>query len=444
MSPQSSLPLIEALRPFLDDQKTKNIVIGFSGGVDSLVLLHVAHQLTKTNGFTGQLAALHIHHGLSKNADKWALFCENFCKTHEIAFFCQRVLIETPHKNIEESARNVRYQAFLSFDAFTADAFLLAHHQDDLAETMLFNLLRGAGIKGASGMAQMRFLTAQKRLIRPFLNTPKSALLAYAKEHQLQFIVDESNENTRFSRNFLRQEVFPLLATQFKNAPQVFARAAGHFSETQTLLNEISAEDFSACKLTNNQFCLNKINALSNARAKNLLRFILHQKNIKMPEAAWINEALSQLKNAQQNAQIHLQTQGFSLRVFRDVLYILPNLKTPETVPKIWRGEAFIPWNGGVLHFREVFGQGLSRAKLLANPCEIRVKAGSEQLKISNNRPRQFVRNLMHSGKIPPWERALLPLLWCSETLVWAHQIGQDFSFSAATNETGVLLEWEK
>ena len=181
-------------------KKMKSMTVALSGGIDSVVLLNLLHQLQKTQNFT--LKASHIHHGLSKNADKWVKFCEKLCTKLSVPLDVHR--IKLPQKKslgIEGEARQLRYEKLLKSQT---DLVVLAHHEDDQAETFLLQLIRGAGVKGLSSMAHF---DDARRLWRPLLNTSRIEIESYAKKHQLKWIEDESNQNIDFDRNFIRVKV---------------------------------------------------------------------------------------------------------------------------------------------------------------------------------------------------------------------------------------------
>src|SRR5471032_976337 len=202
----------------------KRIAAGLSGGVDSVVLLHVLHGLAPQFGY--RLSAIHVNHGLSPNAGDWQRFCSAFCLELGIPFKAVRVKVKKQGRGLEAAAREARRAAFTKLDA---DAIALAHHLDDQAETVLFNLLRGAGLAGASGMPVQGRL-GRKLLLRPLLEVPRGAIRAYAAEQGLGWIEDESNADEALTRNFIRRRVGPLLESKFPRWRESLARAARHFS----------------------------------------------------------------------------------------------------------------------------------------------------------------------------------------------------------------------
>ncbi len=193
-----------------------HLCVALSGGCDSVVLLHALGQLIRRKKILARLSALHVHHGLSPQADAWAIFCQDFCAREAIPLEVVRVSVpRASGAGLEAAARRARYAVF---SASPADALLLAHHRDDQAETVLLNLLRGAGVAGAAAMLPERASTHGPRLLRPLLEWPRAHLTAYVKTHDLPWIEDESNDDLHFRRNFLRHEILPKMSEKFASA----------------------------------------------------------------------------------------------------------------------------------------------------------------------------------------------------------------------------------
>ena len=287
---QSSLPARVAA--FLATRTTpgENICVGLSGGCDSVVLLHVLAVLCPR----GNLRAVHVHHGLSENADRWAAFCADYCRDLGIDLLAERVEVDR-HSGLglEAAAREARYRVF---SGSAGELLLLGHHQGDQAETLLFNLMRGAGVAGAAGIPVER-RRQHLRILRPLLDVSRDEIETYARDHQLDWVDDESNRDTGLSRNFLRHRVLTVLGARFPAAERNLARAAGHFAEADVLLGELalidwrSAADGEALKLA-------MLRELSLPRLKNLLRYRLRQLGWRAPAAVRLDEFARQLQTA--------------------------------------------------------------------------------------------------------------------------------------------------
>lgn len=257
------------------------LVVGLSGGMDSVVLLAVLRTL--------KVSALHIHHGLSPHADHWENFCRELCALWKIPLHVEQVEVERHSSDgLEAAARRARHAVF----AQTKGWILLAHHRGDQAETLLFNLLRGTGLRGAAAMQERR-----GNLLRPLLTTPRDDMAAYTQSHNLSWIEDESNRDLRFSRNWLRHRVLPELTIRFPAAQANLAAATRRFAEAETLLNELAELDFGDAP-HDFPIAMKTLTTLSFARAKNLLRYALARRHIGIPSENCLSEALRQCLEA--------------------------------------------------------------------------------------------------------------------------------------------------
>lgn len=267
----------------------QQVVVALSGGIDSVVLLHTLNSLLPKRGCG--LAALHVHHGLSPNAAAWQDFCAELCAAWKIPFAAQAVAVaRNTGEGTEAAARAARHAVFA---AVRADWVALAHHRGDQAETVLFNLLRGCGLRGAAAMQE----ATAGRLLRPLLQVPRAGIVDYAAEHGLDWIVDESNADTRYSRNYLRHDVLPQLSARFPAAEANLAAAAQRFGEAGALLDELAQIDL-AGRPPGFPLPVAALTGLGEVRARNLLRFLLQRHGVRLPSQERLVEALRQLTDA--------------------------------------------------------------------------------------------------------------------------------------------------
>lgn len=414
--------------------------VALSGGLDSVVLLHAAHGLRPLlPPFT--LTAVHVHHGLSKQADAWAAFCVEFCASLAVPLIVERVTVPLRSgEGTEGAARRLRHAVF---SRFPADWLALAHHRDDQAETVLFRLLRGSGVIGAAGMSEDRLSAAGgPRLIRPLLSLPRALLIAYAEEHGLRWIDDDSNNDCRYRRNFLRHALMPRLAEGFPGAAGSLARAAGHFAEAARLLDDLAAIDRQSVSGAHGRIELKRFNVLPAARAGNVLRHAWLQAGFRAPEARWLGEAQRQLAGCDPSAEICVATVDGELHVYRGELYVLPHQPQPPSAGVLWNGETMLSWAGEPLSFIPGRGTGMSRRMLSQAPRVFKHRVGGERLQPDSRRPRRSLRKLLQEAAVPPWQRRRLPLLWCGDRLAWVAGIGCDATFACAPTEEGVEIAW--
>lgn len=411
------------------------ILIAFSGGVDSVVLLHLLHQLAPR--FSWQLSALHVHHGISPHADAWADFCERRCADYKLSFFLERVDIQPlREQGIEAAARQLRYAAYAKHQR---DFLVLAHHADDQAETLLLQLLRGAGVRGAAAMPMLASRDTQ--WLRPLLNVTRVEIIAYAQTHHLQWIEDESNADDSYPRNYLRHQVMPLLAQKFPSYRHTMTRSAQHFAEAAELLDELARLD-AASAIQQDGLSVTALKDMSTARAKNLLRYFLHMRGAPVPQTVQLADMLHQLIHARDDAKICVAFSGWQAHRYRGVVQVLPALPDFDGRLRLeWNNEASLPWAalGMRVEFVPVTGRGISLDKLRAAPVTLRFRQGGETLRPYANASTRTLKNLMQEQRIPPWLRDRVPLLFCGDELVCAFGVVA-VAFQAGEGEVGVEM----
>lgn len=277
--------------------------MGFSGGLDSTVLLHAASRHAVDARL--RLSALHVHHGLSSHADDWADSCREACEKLGISLTVLRVEVPTRSgEGIEAAARRLRHKALSDQPA---DWILLAHHADDQAETVLHNLLRGTGVRGAAAMPE-----ARGRVLRPLLGLGRDVLVEYATSHELAWVEDESNADLRYTRNFLRREIIPAMAARFPRVGEQLAAAAGHFGEADALLDDLAVLDLGTCR-PEFPLPLTLFRQLSDARGRNLLRAMLGWHKLQPPDERRLKEFSRQLRTAGTDRHPRLDLPRYSL-----------------------------------------------------------------------------------------------------------------------------------
>ncbi len=415
----------------------RRVCVALSGGVDSVVLLHALSRL-RAAGLGCELSALHVDHGLSPHAGAWVDFCQDLCQRLDVALAIARVQVpQGSGEGIEAAARQQRQAVFARC---LADWLALAQQRDDQAETVLFRLLRGAGVRGAAGMPDERSQAAGPRLIRPLLGVSRATIAAYAAEQALSWVEDESNADLRLRRNHLRHEVLPRIAQQFPAAAQALARAAGHFAEAAQLLDELAAIDRSLVVGAHGRIDLRRFNLLSAARARNLLRCELLVAGMRAPETRWLDEALRQLASADASSATCVGTVDGELHVYRDEIHVVRQRPPVPTVPLAWRGEAELAWGADRLCFAGVTDGGVSRRLLAGDAVCLRTRRGGEALQPDPRRPRRSLRKLFQDAGVPPWERDRLPLLCSGERVAWAAGLGVDAAFACAPGEAGIVV----
>ncbi len=436
------LPLLQLVeKAFLafnqSPKKMKSMTVALSGGVDSVVLLHLIHQLQKKHRFT--LKASHVHHGLSEHADQWVKFCEALCRKWTIALEVHH--IQLPKKKslgIEGEARRLRYEKLLQSKT---DLVVLAHHEDDQAETFLLQLMRGAGVKGLSSMAHF---DEDRHLWRPLLNTSRSDIESYAKQHKLKWIEDESNQNTAFDRNFIRLKVLPILKNRFSHIIKVISRSSSHLAEAQHLLDDLAKMDLKNHLKSisyKHKLQVKTLIQLSPSRAKNVIRYWLELNGQLMPTKDLLDELLRQVLMAKKDAdlKIHL-SKACEIRRYQDEIFIVPKSQhNQKNYEMIWRGESeMILPNGKKLNFKKVKGRGINLKFLNDQKLIIRNRQGGEFFKPDSKRPTKKIKQMLQESDLPPWERENLPLIFVGDDLALVPNFGIDMKFQTKPKEVGL------
>ncbi|MGZ0019438.1 tRNA lysidine(34) synthetase TilS [Nitrosomonas sp. wSCUT-2] len=420
------------------------LAIALSGGVDSVVLLHVLSKLSAEIPLS--LTAVHVNHGISRNALLWSQFCSDLCRSYGIPIDIANLnLKKEPGVSLEALARDERYRIF---SRTQADHVVLAHHLDDQAETLLLQLLRGAGIKGLSGMPWIRRQpdVAAPQLLRPFLEVTRDQIEAYARQHRLNWIYDESNDSVTYNRNFLRHEILPVLKKRYPGYGKTLLRTSRHLSEASQLLDELAEIDSANC-LAAGKLAIDKMRLLSFSRAKNLLRYTLSQQNLPLPSAVKLEDILKQLLSSSADSQIHIRFGDAAIRCFKGLVHIFPEevtLQAPRPSQFIWQGQLpmILTHLGGTVRLTETESQGIDPQKILNQSVSLRTRQGGEHFKPACNRPTRRLKNLLQEASIPPWQRRTMPLLFCNDQLIWVPGIGIECNFQVKSGETGILPIW--
>jgi len=435
---------------------SERIAIALSGGLDSTVLLHLAAAACKRRGI--KLFAFHVHHGLSPNADHWLAHCEEQARQADATFVACRVQIGTnDNLGIEQAARLARYDALADMCAANNVKLLLTgHHQDDQNETVLLQLVRGAGLPGLSAMAMLQtehaLLGAGIALGRPLLEMARTDLEHWADTHATKHIVDESNDDLRFRRNEIRHQLMPLLEQQLPGVQKSIARSARHLQTAQRLLEELAAIDFQVCADADS-LLIARLRQLSNDRLDNLLRYWLRRCGADhYPSDAQLHQLREQMLCASDDAHPLLALCGLTLERHSGHLVARPSQSMPTNLLSNLPSEILLQWQGeseiavpawqGRLVFETAPGPGLDRVQLLQGPLRLRPRAGGERLKLDPKRPSRTLKNLFQESDVPARERAWLPLLYLGDELVFAAGLGMDVRAGRASE--GIGLRWQR
>lgn len=417
------------------------LCVALSGGVDSVVLLHLLARLQPELGF--QLSAAHVHHGLSPKAGDWQAACAEHCERLGLPLATLRVAVARDHpQGLEAAARLARYAAL---DAQAAEWLVLGHHQDDQAETLIFRLLRGTGLAGAGAMRAVERPARGLPRLRPLLGCRRREIEAWARREGLGWVEDESNADPRHSRNRLRRDLLPAMEAEFPGAVPALARAAGHFQEGAELLDELAALDEEACG--GGPWSLVAFAGLSEPRRRNLVRWAIRRAGGLTPQSARLAEALRQLGAAGPAASVRLALGGMDLCVHRGQAWLeIEEGAPPSAAPLSFAAEGgslAVTWGRGQVVLEPVLGQGLAMHRLAGADCELVPRWPGLRLRLAADRPSRSFKNLCQEACQPAWWREHLPVLRVDGSAAWIGGIGVAAEFACPAGEPGVVLRWE-
>lgn len=407
--------LQQAVLTALNAAAKPKLLLALSGGLDSMVLLHLLAGLRDHGGFA--LRAAYVHHGLQAQADEWADFCQAQTAALQVDFQLCHVRLTDPQRNIEQQARTLRYQALAGLlDADTA--LLTAHHADDQLETLLLALKRGSGLPGLSGIAAQKPF-AGTVLLRPLLSFSRLELEQYASTELLSYVTDPSNQDDSFDRNFLRQHVLPLLQQRFPAISQTTARSCQLLQQSLEYQQQQLAVDLPAL-LRQQQLDLTKLAKLQNPQRDLLLRYYFSRYDL-VPSAEQIREFVQVFLYSAPDAQPLLQWGDWQLRRFNGLLYLLdwheqqvhvttaPELRLQPEQQLQWQRWQF-RWSQSA----EAPGTDWSSLPLavhLTEPLELSAGQLNRRFKAEGYAHSKALKDWCKLWEVPPWRRGSMPFI---------------------------------
>ncbi|HAS49339.1 MAG TPA: tRNA lysidine(34) synthetase TilS [Gammaproteobacteria bacterium] len=448
---------------------SRHFLLGLSGGLDSVVLLHAMTRLRERSGGSLQLRALHINHQLQEQSATWAQHCATLCESLAVEFSSIEVTINAS-AGIENAARQARYYEFEA--ALREDeVLLLAHHRDDQMETLLLRLIRGSGSRGLSGIPASRELgrelggepgreQGRGRLIRPLLGIDRDELLLYAEAAKLSWVEDGSNEDESFDRNYCRHTLLPLIEARWPGYRESWSKSAVLARESEALLQELAAMDLVAIATESRSVVSRvKLLALSATRRRNVLRFWLE--GLGVEELGW--HQLHQLSDeVVPSSTASVLIGGCRLHCYRETLHALAaaaletdvasedlsGLSPLSPLPPLSSFSQLLAMpseveltNNGSLSFTEASGEGVAVDKLGA--MTIRYRQGGEACRLLG-RPNKSLKKILQEVEMQPWLRSRIPLLYSGDELAYIPGIGVSEAWAAKDGEAACLIDWQQ
>jgi len=441
--------VLHHLQPILAN--ARRVVVAYSGGLDSTVLLHQVTQLGLPT-----ITAIHINHQLSPHSDRWV----EHCRTQALQWGCEfqhhTVDVVIDGKGGEDAAREARHQVFMD-ELGEGEVLLTAHHSNDQAETLLFRLLRGAGLRGLAAVPEQRALVATgisnstkavSNVYRPFLSVSRASIEHYALQQGLEWVEDESNVQLDFDRNYIRHEILPKLVQRWPRAPERIAASAALLADSERLLNRYLAEDLQRCsprrERVGSSLCLEALEGFDWNTQKHLIRYWLVEQGYLLPSQRHMHE-VQKLMVAVEGAQPEVswgpkwpRDRGASVYRYQRRLYLLPrlSLREPSPEPLFWDGESLCSLGHGFELGAEPANHGL-----IPGSYQLRVRRGGERCRPAGRQHSQSLKKLLQAYGLEPWLRNIVPLIYQQDTLA---AVGDLWICEGFAHTGGSRLVWRK
>ena len=423
----------------------RSVLLAYSGGLDSSVLLHQLVLLRQQRPEL-TLRALHIHHGLSPLADSWVAHCVQQCARWQVPLEVVKVSVDAREGGTEAAARNARYQA-LQRHLLPGETLLTAQHRDDQCETLLLALKRGSGPAGLAAMPQAHRLGANRHL-RPLLGFGRQQLEAWAERYRLSWIEDESNQDPRYDRNFLRLQVLPLLNERWPHFSAAAARSAALCGEQEQLLDELLAASLDELIAVDGSLHFLPMMTMSAVRRAALLRRWIARQNGAMPSREALERIWQEVVCSREDAEPCLRLGSSEVRRYRDRLWWLTSAEPVRECQLHWSA----PWHP--LRLPGQLGVLLANAGADCHGCCLRPPLLSEAVTVrfqargtfhivgrAGSRP---LKKLWQEAGVPPWQRERIPLIFYDERLIAAVGVFVTREGAAASADGGWHICWQR
>ena len=421
----------------IDKGKPARYVVGYSGGIDSTVLLHA---INKMAGHI-PVVAVHINHQLIPQAAEWEKHCRKFSESISVEFLSRKVIIDmNSGDGLEAASRKERYDSFKQLIKKN-DYLLTAHNQDDQVETVLLNIFRGCGLRGIRGIpASRKFF--EGRLVRPLLRVSRNEISEYAKKYKLSWIEDPSNQYQKYDRNFLRHKILAQLKTRWPAVNNNVWKTSELASEINEELKEIAFID-APLFYESNQLDMRVIKDLSPARQKNILRYALLSLGFPLPSSIKLNQVINEVINARVDRQPLVQWSDVQVRRYRKKIYFLSEYFQPKenNTEKIYlNGPNWQLGKGLGSLSLEKSDIGIKRS-IAKEGFNVTFRAGGEKIKPLGSGYSRKVKKLFQEAAVVPWMRKNIPLLFYEGNLVAVADLWLDKSYAA---DNGYIIRWNE
>lgn len=433
---------------FLSDKiqfllKASRLYIAYSGGVDSHVLLHCCAQYSELRP---KIIAIYVHHGLQPLAESWGQHCEFQARQLGVAFQLLRVNAKAERgQSPEEAARIARYQSVTNLLAEN-DLLLVAQHQDDQLETVLLQLIRGAGVQGLAAMPEIT-LFGRGQLFRPLLTIPKTALIEYAVEQQLKWVEDPTNQKDEFDRNFLRHQIIPVLKNRWQSVAKTVSRSAKHCANAQQLLSEMGDNLLaSVLNIEDHTLSIRHLQYLSAPKQQLVIRHWFNYHSLRMPSTALVRDLFQQLIFAKTDANPVLITAQCEIRRYQDKIYCLPRVDNSLSIePLIWHNpfESLSLSDGSQLQL-QLSRYGIAKSYWQSEIVQIQFRKGGEKIRLFGRQGRHSLKKLFQEANIPNWQRSQIPLIYIGDQLAAVGDLWLNADLIDINADLAYQIQWNR
>ncbi len=421
LTPQS---LIDQLAEFIRFEDKPSLLVAYSGGIDSAVLLHLLYVLRSDYEFN--LKACHVDHAIAVESANWRAQCAEFCKSMDVEFCFERVRwADNAGRVSEVEARQARY-AWFRRQLKEKECLLTAHHQSDQAETLLLHLMRGSGTRGLAAISKSRPF-GKGQLIRPLLDFSKQRIMDYAAQNQLPYIADPANDSLHHDRNYLRHQVIPAVEARWHCAVRQIARSAALLADAQSILDQAAQADADQCKIpgmslfsTGTVLSLSELKRLNPARQCNLIRHWTRAQGLREPNRKLLVHLLRSILGGQTFYFELNGLSGYRICLYDSRLYVCPSREIARQSGEIeWEPHRTITVNQLALRIAPAAGDTRAPAKSAGpDKLTIRFRKGGERIVLPGRAHSASLKKLLQQQRIPPWERSQLPLVFADDELI--------------------------
>lgn len=443
---------LAALEGWLEGRESRcdgRFFVAFSGGLDSHVLLHALATLRRRYG--PGLVALHVDHALDPRSREWSRHCAEIAASLGVPLIARRIEgIVSGGDGLEAAARDARYRWFREL-VRANDVLLTAHHRGDQAETLLYNLLRGAGTRGIAAMPAERAFSSGI-LARPFLDLPRVSLKRYAVDHDLQWIDDPANERLDFDRNFVRHRLMPLIFSRWPAAEGNLARASLNAADAQAILDQVALRHIAESTLSE---ALNPLSGapvlnaavlrdLSPEEFSNAVRRWVADEGFRAPSRRRIGYLREALVVPSERVSGRFAWDLAEIHRYRDALYLFGRLGREERRSTRWRVDEPLAVAGTSLALvgRNVEGANLSRRLVARGELSVDWCTGDRKIRTARGGPRKSLRKLFQEAGVPPFMRRVLPRIVLGDDLICVPGVVESADFLATADEPGIRFEF--